>query len=234
VHRNNDLLKPILTPINRAGWPFIAIFIIITIILAYISETLGWIGIILTAWCMYFFRDPSRVTPTRDGLVVSPADGTIQIIEEAPPPPELEMGTETYIKVAIFMNVFNVHVNRIPLAGTIKKLVYHPGKFFNASLDKASLLNERQSVRIEFGKSRSLVMVQIAGLIARRIKCELSEEQQVLTGERFGLIRFGSRVDLYIPKKVPIFVAVGQSTIAGETIIADLKSREKSRDGKMR
>ena len=138
------------------------------------------------------------------------------------------MGPETYTKVAIFMNVFNVHVNRIPLSGTIKKLVYHPGKFFNASLDKASILNERQSVQIGFGKSRSLVMVQIAGLIARRIKCELSEDQQVLTGERFGLIRFGSRVDLYIPKKIPIFVTVGQSTVAGETIIADLKSREKS------
>ncbi|MAV87508.1 MAG: phosphatidylserine decarboxylase family protein [Rhodospirillaceae bacterium] len=228
------MLKPILTPINRAGWPFIAIFIIITIILAYISETLGWIGIVLTAWCMYFFRDPSRVTPNRDGLVVSPADGTIQIIEEAQPPPELEMGGETYTKIAIFMNVFNVHVNRIPLSGTIKKLVYHPGKFFNASLDKASILNERQSVQIDFGKTRSLVLVQIAGLIARRIKCELNEEQQVITGERFGLIRFGSRVDLYIPKKIPIFVSVGQSTIAGETIIADLKSREKNRDGTMR
>jgi phosphatidylserine decarboxylase len=228
------LLKPILTPINRAGWPFIAIFIIITIILAYLSETLGWIGILLTAWCMYFFRDPSRVTPIRDGLVVSPADGIIQIIEEASPPPELEMGNEAYTKVAIFMNVFNVHVNRIPLSGTIKKLVYHPGKFLNASLDKASILNERQSIRIDFGKARSLVMVQIAGLIARRIKCELNEEQQVVTGERFGLIRFGSRVDLYIPKKIPILVTVGQSTVAGETIITDLKSREKPRDGEVR
>ena len=210
-----------LMPIHRAGWPFIIIFGLTTIFLFSIHEHLGLLGIVLTFWCAYFFRDPERVTPTQEGLVISPADGMVQLIEMAKPPNELEMGIDMRWRISIFMNVFNVHVNRIPISGTIRKLNYRPGKFFNASLDKASELNERQSINLELKDGRDIAFVQIAGLIARRILCDVNEGLNVKTGERFGMIRFGSRVDVYLPKGIKPMVSVGQTSIAGETVIAD-------------
>ena len=228
------MLKSVFVPINRAGWPFIAIFAAITVVAAYFSEPLGWVGVILTTWCTYFFRDPDRFTPTREGLVISPADGVVQMIQDAVPPPEIEMGDQPLNRISIFMNVFDVHVNRTPIAGTISKLAYRPGKFLNASLDKASEFNERQSVRLTTSGDIDIAFVQIAGLVARRIKCDIQEGQEVITGQRFGLIRFGSRVDVYLPKDVPALVAVGQRAVAGETVIADFQADEQSRNGEVR
>jgi len=227
-------VKSILVPINRAGWPFIAIFAVITAALFYAWEPSGWIGVILTLWCVYFFRDPPRVTPTREGLVISPADGVVQMVQDAVPPEEIGLGTSPLTRISIFMNVFDVHVNRIPIGGTIAQLAYRPGKFFNASLDKASEFNERQSVRLTTNFGPDIGFVQIAGLVARRIKCDVEESQVLSTGERFGLIRFGSRVDIYLPKNVPALVAVGQRAVAGETVIADFKTQESSRTGEIR
>ncbi len=227
-------MKSVLVPINRAGWPFIGVFAAVTAVVAYYNEPLGWIGVILTLWCAYFFRDPDRTTPIRDGLVISPADGVVQGIGPAVPPEEIGLGDSPRNRISIFMNVFDVHVNRIPIAGTINKLAYRPGKYFNASLDKASEFNERQSFHLKTEDGADVGVVQIAGLIARRIKCDLTEEQPVLAGERFGLIRFGSRVDVYLPDGVPPMVAIGQRTIAGETVIADFRAQEPPRNGEVR
>jgi phosphatidylserine decarboxylase len=229
-----DLLKPILVPIHRDGWCFIAAFAVVALILAVIAAPLGWIGAALTLWCIYFFRDPPRVTPTRAGLVVSPADGIVQMIQRALPPPELGLAPQALLRVSIFMNVFDVHVNRMPADGTVTALAYRPGKFFNASLDKASELNERQAIRLGLPDGRDIVLVQIAGLVARRIRCDLRQRQGVRAGERFGLIRFGSRVDVYLPEGVAPLVAVGQTAVAGETVVADLTGGEGPRQGEVR
>jgi phosphatidylserine decarboxylase len=229
-----EVLKPFLVPINRDGWPFIAAFAAVAVVLAYVWQPLGWIGAALTGWCTYFFRDPPRVTPTRAGLVVSPADGIVQMIEAAVPPPELGLGPQPLTRISVFMNVFNVHVNRTPVDGTVANLAYRPGKFFNASLDKASEFNERQAISLRIADGRALVVVQIAGLVARRIRCDLRQTQAVRTGERFGLIRFGSRVDVYLPDGVAPLVVPGQITIAGETVIADLAATEPARRGEER
>lgn len=229
-----SLLKPVLVPIHREGWLFAAVFAAVAVILAFLWAPLGWLGAIATAWCVYFFRDPPRVTPTRAGLVVSPADGVVQMIQPALPPPELGLEPRPLTRVSVFMNVFNVHVNRIPAAGTVADLAYRPGKFFNASLDKASEFNERQAIRLGLGDGRELAVVQIAGLVARRIRCDLRQGQAVRTGERFGLIRFGSRVDVYLPDGVSPLVVEGQTTIAGETVIADLTASEPPRRGEER
>jgi len=186
-----------------------------------LSQGLGLVGVVLTLWCIYFFRDPDRVTPDRDGLVISPADGVVQLIDQAAPPEELEMGDAKRWRVCVFMNVFNVHVNRVPISGTLAKLSYRPGKFLNASLDKASEFNERQSLALTLPDGRDIAFVQIAGLVARRILCDVREGQSVETGERFGMIRFGSRVDVYLPDGVEPMVSVGQTSIGGETVIAD-------------
>jgi len=227
-------LKSVLVPINRAGWPFIGILAAITALSAYYYQPLGWVGVILTFWCAYFFRDPDRTTPVRDGLVISPADGVVQSIGLAAPPAEIGLGDTPRNRISIFMNVFDVHVNRIPIAGRIVKLAYRQGKFFNASLDKASEFNERQSFHLKTEDGADVGVVQIAGLIARRIKCDLSEEQSMKAGERFGLIRFGSRVDVFLPNGVPPMVAVGQRAIAGETVIADFRAQEPARNGEIR
>ena len=230
-----DALKTVLVPINPAGWPFIGLFAAGALALAYfVGEPLGWAGAVLTAWCAYFFRDPERVTPTRDGLIISPADGVVQKIDSAPPPPELGMGDEARPRVCVFMNVFNVHVNRVPCDGTIKSLNYRPGRFFNASLDKASEFNERQSICLSTAQGQDIAFVQIAGLVARRIICDLSEGQPVKAGERFGLIRFGSRVDVYLPEGVVPLVCVGQQAVAGETVLADVRAQEPERIGETR
>ncbi len=230
----HDVLKPVLVPIHREGWPFIAIFAVVALVLGWIWTPLYIPGCILVAWCVYFFRDPDRVTPIRAGLVVSPADGVVQMIQPAPPPEELDMGTEPLTRVSVFMNVFNVHVNRIPIDGTIDKLSYRPGKFLNASLDKASIDNERQAVRMTTTDGHAVAFVQIAGLVARRILCNLTIDQPVLAGERFGMIRFGSRVDVYLPNGIAPLVCVGQNCVAGETVLADMVASEPERKGETR
>ncbi|MBT5108816.1 MAG: phosphatidylserine decarboxylase [Rhodospirillaceae bacterium] len=229
-----DTLRPVMTPINREGWRFIAIFAVVTVLAGWFWAPLWIPGVVLTIWCAYFFRDPARVTPVRPGLVVSPADGVVQMIEAARPPLELEMGERPLTRVSVFMNVFNVHVNRIPVDGEISGLSYRPGKFLNASLDKASELNERQAVRLTTSDGHEIAFVQIAGLVARRIVCNLVLGQTARSGERFGMIRFGSRVDVYLPEGVSPMVCVGQIAIAGETVLADFKSSSKSMNGESR
>jgi phosphatidylserine decarboxylase len=223
-----------MVPIHRAGWPFIALFAAGTVALNMYSDALGLIGVVLTLWCVYFFRDPERITPVREGLIISPADGVVQMVDKAPPPKELDMGDKDRWRVCVFMNVFNVHVNRIPIGGTVTALNYRPGKFLNASLDKASELNERQSLGLTLANGKDIAFVQIAGLVARRILCDVTEGQEMKTGERFGMIRFGSRVDVYLPDGVKPLVAVGQTAIAGETMIADIQAKEPARAGEIR
>ena len=220
------MLKTVLVPVHSAGWPFIVLFASVGILMTWMFAPLGFIGLVLTTWCIYFFRDPPRVTPDGDGLVISPADGVVQSIVQAAPPAELEMGPEPRTRVAVFMNVFNVHVNRIPITGTISATAYRPGKFFNASLDKASELNERNSLKVTTKDGQDVGFVQIAGLIARRIICNAKVGDWMHAGERFGVIRFGSRVDVYLPDGVAPKVLVGQLAVAGETVLADLASNE--------
>ncbi len=224
------MLKIVFVPINRAGWPFIALFAAATGGLAYLAQPLGWIGVVLTLWCVYFFRDPERVPPKRPGLIVSPADGVVQLIDEASPPPELEMGDAPRPRVCVFMNVFNVHVNRSPMDGVVVKKSYRPGKFLNASLDKASEFNERMSLRLKISDDGGddIAFVQIAGLVARRILCYVTEGQSLRAGERFGLIRFGSRVDVYLPHGTAPLVSVGQLAVAGETVLAELQKPDRA------
>lgn len=229
-----DMLSTVVKPIHKEGYKFIAIFAAVTVALFLIWQPLGWVGVGLTVWCYYFFRDPDRQTPVREGLMVSPADGVISLIEPAVPPVELGMGDQPLTRVSVFMNVFNCHVNRAPIAGRITKISYRPGKFLNASLDKASLDNERNSMVIEMEDGRQIAVVQIAGLVARRILCEVTEGQALETGERFGMIRFGSRVDVYLPDGVQPLVALGQVMISAETVIADLTSSEPRRMAEVR
>ncbi len=229
-----SMLSTFIKPMHREGRKFVAIFAGIALVLFVIWEPLGWIGIGLTVWCYYFFRDPQRVTPTREGLMVSPADGVVSLLEPAVPPVELDLGDQPMTRVSVFMSVFNCHVNRLPLAGRILTVAYRPGKFLNASLDKASSDNERNGLAVETADGRRYGVVQIAGLVARRILCEVKPGQQLMTGERFGLIRFGSRLDIYLPEGVHPLVCIGQTMVAGETVIADLTSAEPARLGGMR
>jgi phosphatidylserine decarboxylase len=212
-----------LVPIHREGYPFVGAFALLALVLFLIWPPLGWIGALLTAWCAYFFRDPPRITPTRDDLVVSPADGTISKVTSAVPPPELELGGEPLPRVSVFMSVFDCHVNRSPVSGRIARIVYRAGKFINADLDKASEDNERNSLVLDSAGGR-IGVVQIAGLIARRIVCFVREGEELPAGERIGMIRFGSRVDVYLPPGTKPLVAEGQTAIAGETLIADLRA----------
>jgi phosphatidylserine decarboxylase len=211
--------------IHKEGYIFIVIFAAVSFILASISSTLGWIGFIATFWCAYFFRNPERYTPINDDLIISPADGVVQKIVNVKPPAELGLPNEEMLRISIFLNVFNVHVNRVPSTGKILQLHYNPGKFFNASLDKASIYNERQSVLMETKTKKKIAFIQIAGLIAKRIVCDLEEGMEVRAGERFGLIRFGSRMDVYLPLGTNPLVGEGQTTIGGETILADLEAK---------
>ncbi len=221
-----------LKPMHPEGRKFVGIFAAVTVILFLICPVLGWIGTGLTIWCYYFFRDPVRVTPTRDGLIVSPADGIVSLIEKAVPPAELGMPDTALTRVSVFMSVFNCHVNRAPVAGRIAAIAYRPGKFFNASLDKASADNERNSLCIEMADGRQIAVVQIAGLVARRIVCFSAQGDALRTGERFGLIRFGSRLDVYLPDGVEPMVNLGQTMVAGETVLADLTATEPARMGR--
>ncbi len=234
VDKSMDVLSSVLVPLHREGVRFVAIFAAATLVLFLISGFLGWIGVILTLWCAYFFRDPPRVTPTRPGLVVAPADGVVQMIEPAVPPAEMNLGDDPRPRISIFMNVFDVHVNRVPIDGDITAMAYRPGKFLNAALDKASEENERQAICITSPNGEEIVVVQIAGLIARRILCELAEGQTVRAGERFGMIRFGSRLDVYLEEGVAPLVVVGQRTIAGETVLANFAYPDEAMSGEIR
>ncbi len=217
-----------LVPIHPEGYPFIGGFALVSLILFWVWTPLGWIGSALTVWCVLFFRDPPRVTPVREGLVVSPADGRVSLIANAVPPPELGLGERALPRVSIFMSVFDCHVNRSPVSGRIERMVYRKGLFLNADLDKASEDNERNAFLIDTGGMR-LGVVQIAGLVARRIVPFVREGQAVAAGERIGMIRFGSRVDVYLPEGVRALVAEGQVSVAGETVLADLPAGDRGR-----
>lgn len=217
-----DTIMSVLTPVHKDGYKFIAAFAVGAFVLSRISEPLGWAGVIATAWCAYFFRDPERFPPENANLVVSPADGRVSAIETVPVPQELDLDGETRTRISVFLSVFDVHINRAPVAGRIAKMVYVPGKFLNAELDKASEENERQCLTLETGSGKRVGCVQIAGLVARRIVTFVSEGTTLELGERFGLIRFGSRTDIYLPPGCEPLVRLGQRAIGGETVLADL------------
>ncbi len=235
LSENRSLLSTIadfIAPVHRDGHKFVAIGLGVTLLFFLIWPPLGWVFAVITAWVVYFFRDPDRVTPLREGLVIAPADGRISAIERARPPQELGLGEEPRTRISIFLSVFDVHVNRSPVAGRITRSVYTPGAFFNAELDKASEENERRALVIMMPSGSEVGVVQIAGLVARRILTFASEGDTVGVGQRFGLIRFGSRVDVYLPPDGRPLVAVGQRAIAGETVLADLRSDEPEREAR--
>ena len=224
----NDLLatfRRTLAPIHKEGYPFILIGIVLTILSGMFSQFFGWVFLILTLWVCYFFRDPERLVPLGDGLVIAPADGRVNLIATVVPPPELYLSHEPMLRISVFMNVFDCHVNRVPVAGRIGQIHYTPGLFLNAELDKASDDNERNGLVIETSHKGAPVrvgVVQIAGLVARRIVGFVSAGDTLQAGERFGLIRFGSRVDVYLPVGTRVLVGLGQKSVAGETVLADL------------
>lgn len=227
-----DTITDNLAPIHRDGHKFIAVGLAATLLLMLIWPPAAWIAAIITAWIIYFFRDPDRVTPLREGLVIAPADGRITALENVRPPAELGLGDGERQRISIFLSVFDVHVNRSPVAGRIARVVYVPGAYLNAALDKASEENERRAIIIETPSGVTIAVVQIAGLIARRIVAFADEGESLGAGERFGLIRFGSRVDTYLPPGATPLVAVGQRAIGGETVLADLKSTEPEREAR--
>jgi phosphatidylserine decarboxylase len=218
-----DSVRNTLVPVHREGYKFVAIFFVASLILGWIADPLFWIGMVLTAWCAYFFRDPERVTPLDEDLVISPADGRVSSVVRMVPPAELGLGTDEMLRISVFMNVFNCHVNRAPVKGRVVRKVYSQGSFLNAELDKASSENERSGLVIDT-RHGAIGVVQIAGLVARRILCWAEENEQLDAGERFGLIRFGSRLDVFLPASARPLVSVGQSAIAGETMLAEFGS----------
>ncbi len=215
-----DSVRRQITPVHSEGYKFIACFAVASLVLGFLWQPLGWIGLVLTLWCVYFFRDPVRQTPVDRDVVVSPADGIISSIGFFAPPPELGLGAEPLQRISVFMSVFDCHVNRMPVAGRVAKIAYKAGVFVNADLDKASEDNERNSLVIDNDRGR-FGIVQIAGLVARRIVCFSKQGDMLAAGERFGLIRFGSRVDVYFPQGVRPLVSLGTKAIAGETVLAD-------------
>jgi len=218
-----DTIRNTIVPIHKEGYPFVAAFFAGSLVLGWISEPLFWVGMVLTVWCAYFFRDPERVTPQDDDLVISPADGKVSSIQMVVPPEELQLGNEPMLRISVFMNVFNCHVNRSPVRGRITNIAYREGTFLNAELDKASQDNERNGLVIETTRG-NIGVVQIAGLVARRIVCWTNPNETLNTGERFGLIRFGSRLDVFLPAGAEPRVALGQTAVAGETVIAEFGS----------
>jgi len=217
-----ESVKSVLAPPHKAGYPFIIGGIAVAVLGLLVWHPLAWLGLLFTIFCLYFFRDPERVLPPQANVFVAPADGLVVSVEHAVPPAELGLGPVPRPRVAIFLSVLDVHVNRAPITGLISKIAYHPGKFLNAADDKASDDNERNALLLRLPTGQDVVVVQIAGLIARRILCEVREGQTVLAGQRFGIIRFGSRTDLYLPEGTVPLVAVGQRMIGGETVIAAL------------
>jgi phosphatidylserine decarboxylase len=215
-----------LTPIHPEGYPFIGGFALATLVLFWLWPPLGGVGLIATLWCIYFFRDPPRVTPVREGIVVAPADGRVCQVVSVVPPRELELGEGPLPRISIFMSVFDCHINRSPVAGRIERIVYRAGKFISADLDKASEDNERNAFVIVTETGQHLAVVQIAGLIARRIVCFARESELLEAGQRIGMIRFGSRVDVYLPAGTRVLAGEDQIAIAGETVLADLTARD--------
>lgn len=216
----SDTIRNTFVPIHREGYPFIAAFFVASLLLGWLWAPLFWVGLVLTIWCIYFYRDPQRITPLDDNFVISSADGKVSAVGLSVPPVELDLGSEPMLRICVFMNVFSVHINRAPVRGKIMMINHRPGKFLNAELDKASSENERNSVVID-SVHGPVATVQIAGLVARRIVCWSKAGEDLSTGERFGLIRFGSRVDIYLPKGSVARVAVGQTAVAGETVLAE-------------
>lgn len=225
------MLRRFLAPLHPDGFKFVAIGVVATLVLFLVWAPAGWIAAVVTLWMVYFFRDPWRVTPTRPGLLISPADGIVVSIAAAPPPPELAMGDMAVVRIGVFLNVFDVHVTRAPVGGRVAAMRYAKGRFVNASLDKASLDNERLAIRIAPPEGPDVAFVLVAGLVARRIVCNLYDGQQVATGQRIGIIRFGSRVDIYCPPPYVPMVVAGQRMIAGETVLADRLAEELPRQG---
>lgn len=223
-----DSARALIVPIHKEGYPFIAIGAVASLVLGHLWTPFFWAGLVITLWIVFFFRDPPRATPLREGLVIAPADGRISQVASAVPPAELGLGDEPMPRISIFMNVFDCHVNRSPVPGRISRIAYTPGLFLNAELDKASEENERNGFVIETGGTR-LGVVQIAGLVARRIVAFVKEGETIAAGERIGLIRFGSRVDVYLPMGVVPLVGEGQRSVAGETVLADLTAVEPAR-----
>jgi phosphatidylserine decarboxylase len=217
-----DTLRMVLAPPHPAGRPFILVGIVAIALGLGLGAWLSWLGVIFTAFCLYFFRDPERVPPGRTGALLAPADGRVVTVSAAVPPAELGLGGEPRWRVGIFLSVLDVHVNRVPADGTVTRIAYRHGTFVNAALDKASEDNERNAIAIRLHDGKTIAVVQIAGLIARRIVCDIREGDAVLAGARFGIIRFGSRTDLYLPEGVRPLVAEGQTMIGGETVIAEL------------
>ena len=217
-----NMMKVIAVPMHPEGRKFVAIFAVITALLWLVWEPLFWLGVGMTVWCYYFFRDPVRSVAQKSGLVLSPADGVVSLITKTVPPPEMLLGDKPLTRVSVFMNVFNCHVNRAPMAGEVIAITYHHGKFVNASLDKASEHNERNSITIEAADKSRIGVTQIAGLVARRIVCFTKVGGGLSVGERFGLIRFGSRLDVFLPEGIEPAVGLGQTAVAGETILAHL------------
>ena len=218
-----------LSPIHPQGYPFIGGFALVALVLLWLWPPLGWLAVVATLWCAYFFRDPPRVTPAREGILVAPADGRVSRVTDAVPPKELELGVRPLTRISIFMSVFNCHVNRSPLAGRIERIVYRAGAFVSADLDKASESNERNMFVIAAAGGTRIGVIQIAGLVARRIVPFVREGEMVAAGQRIGMIRFGSRVDVYLPEGARALVGEGQTAIAGETVLADLKASEPNR-----
>ena len=231
-HSLIDTITDGIVPVHSDGYRFLAIGAGASLLFFWLWPPLAWLLVLATAYVAYFFRDPPRVTPLRDGLIVAPADGRISAVERVRPPAELGLGDEPRIRVSTFLSVFDVHINRSPAAGRIARSVYVPGSFLNAALDKASEENERRALVIATAGGAEIGVVQIAGLIARRIVTFAKEGDSVGIGERFGLIRFGSRVDLYLPPGHGVLVAVGQRSVGGETVLADLKSEEPEREAR--
>ncbi|HEY1572136.1 MAG TPA: phosphatidylserine decarboxylase [Pseudonocardiaceae bacterium] len=215
------LVRQALPPMHPAGRPFVLAGVVITLLVRRRSRALGVPFALLTAWCAWFFREPRRVTPHRPGVVVAPADGTVSGVVEAVPPAELGLPAEPMLRVSVFLSVLDVHVQRFPVDGEVVRIEYRPGKFLSADLDKASDDNERNSMLLRTSDGRDLVVVQIAGLIARRIVCSVAEGEKAVAGGTYGLIRFGSRVDTYVPLGSRILVESGQRTIGGETVVAE-------------
>jgi phosphatidylserine decarboxylase len=224
-----DSIRSQLAPIHSQGYPFIGACALAALFLFWLWPPLGWLMTVVTLWCAYFFRDPARVTPTREGIVVAPADGRVSGVVNAVPPPELNLGARPLPRISIFMSVFDCHVNRSPIAGRIERMVYREGKFVSADLDKASESNERNTFVIAAGGGARIVVVQIAGLVARRIVPFVREGDVIAAGQRIGMIRFGSRVDVYLPEGAAPLVAQGQTATAGETVLADVKVAQPKR-----
>jgi len=224
-----DSIRKQLVPIHPEGYPFIGGFALASLVLFWLWAPLGWLATLATLWCAYFFRDPPRVTPVRDGIVVAPADGRVSQVTNAVPPKELELGERPLPRVSIFMSAFDCHINRSPVAGSIERIVYRAGKFISADLDKASEDNERNAFVIATATGQRIAVMQIAGLVARRIVSFAREGEAIAAGQRIGLIRFGSRVDIYLPEGTRPLAAEGQSAIAGETVLADLKTADMGR-----